>query len=89
MSVHDDPRKKATPPAKPHTASYKQGSKNSINKEGGKVCRKNALFQNNSHKANPLDYLIDSEAKPRQKKEHKVDPFMIRQAKLAAAKAAK
>lgn len=85
MSIHDDPRKKATPPAKPKTASYKQGSKNAVNKSGGKTGRKNMLNQRNAHEVNPLSYLLDCEAKPR-KKEHKVDPFMIRQAKLLAAK---
>jgi len=82
--MKDDPDKKATPPAKPHTAKYKQGSKNAINKEGGKVCRKNALFQHNAHDDNPLSALLKSETKPRKDKTPRLDPFMVRQAKLKA-----
>lgn len=82
--MHDDPRKKATPPAEPHTAKYKQGSKNSINKEGGKVCRKNAMFQHNEHDMNPLQALIKSEHKGKKAKTPRLDPYMVRQAKLKA-----
>lgn len=88
--MQDDPRKKATPPAKPHTARYKQGHKNSINKEGGKVCSKNLLFQDNAHKLSPLQALIqeEQERKPRKaKREPRLDPFMVRQAKLKAKQA--
>ena len=86
--MQDDPRKKATPPAQPHTARYKSGNKSKVTKNGGKVGRKNLLTQANEHSANPLQALLESERKePRKGQQHKVDPFMVRQAKLKARNA--
>lgn len=86
MSKYDDVRKPVKV-LKPNedTAAYKGGNKTEVTK--GNPHRK-SLFAGD-RPLNPMLECINAEAKPRQKKEHKVDPFMIRQAKLAAAKAAK
>lgn len=82
--MQDDPRKKATPPAKPHTASYKSGRKTEVTSNGGKIGRKNLLTQDNAHLDNPLSAMVKGEQKKYKGKEPRLDPFMVRQAKLKA-----
>lgn len=84
MEKFDDTDKKAKPLSTPKTAAFKKSSKNEFNTDGGKTGRKNALNQHNAHEANPLAALINSERKGSRKADHKVDPYMIRQAKLKA-----
>ena len=84
MSNFDDVRKPVKV-LKPNedTAAYKKGSKTEVSK--GSPSSK-SIFAG-SRALNPLLECIKLEAKPRKaKREHKVDPFMVRQAKLAAKK---
>ena len=83
MSIYDDVRKPVKV-LKPNedTAAYKKGSKTEVSK--GSPSRK-SLFAGD-RALNPMIECMKAEAKPRKVKTHKVDPFMVRQAKLLAAK---
>lgn len=82
--VHDDPRKLAKPIKPDHTAKYKQGNKTAL--ETGAHAHNKSIF--NADK--PVNPMIECEReeqrrKPRKaKREHRIDPFMVRQAKLKA-----
>lgn len=93
MAEYDDTDKKAKPLKSPVTVSYKSSSKNAICKTGGKdTNRKNAMFQHNEHQISPLEALINGRntGKHKSKKaKHTVDPYMVRLAKMQAAKQAK
>jgi hypothetical protein len=84
MSKHDDVRRKVTVLKSPENASFKGGSKTA--QTNVKARGRNSIF-NGTRNKNPLDYLLDSEKPKGKKQQTKVDPWMIRQAKLKAAKA--
>ena len=81
MSKYDDVRRKVTPVKAPADASFKTG-KNTA-QTNVKATGRNSVF-NGSRPRNPLDYLLESEKTKGKKKQTKVDPWMIRQAKLKA-----
>lgn len=85
MSKYDDVRKPVQV-LKPNekTVAYKQGSKTEVSNASDQY--KRSIF-NGSRPMNPMLECIEAETpKVKAKKEHKVDPFMVRQAKLLAAK---
>ena len=87
MSKYDDGSKLAKPISiKVKTAKYKQASRNAIISEGKEIVGRKSAFNGNEYGLNPEQVLIKAQHRPRKNKEHKVDPFMVRQAKLAAAK---
>ena len=85
MSKYDDVRKPVQvlkPDQK--TVAYKQGNKTEVSNAADQY--KRSVF-NGSRPMNPMLECIEAETpKKKAKKEHKVDPFMVRQGKLAAAK---
>lgn len=86
MSKYDDVRKPVQV-LKPNekTVAYKQGNKTEVSNAADQY--KRSVF-NGSRPKNPMLECIEAETPKRKaKKDHKVDPFMIRQAKLKAAKA--
>ncbi len=89
MTVKDDGSKLAKPMSnKVKTAKYKQGHKNAVISEGREIVGRKSAFNGNEFGLNPEQALMSAERKPRKAKQHKVDPFMVRQAKLLAAKQA-
>lgn len=88
MSKYDDGSKLAKPISiKVKTARHKQSSKNAVISEGREIVGRHSAFNSNDYGLNPEVALMKAQAKPRKaKKEHKIDPFMVRQAKLKAAK---
>lgn len=84
MSKYDDVRKPVQV-LKPNeeSAAYKKGSKTEVSK--GNPHSKSVF--SGSRPLNPMIECMNAEKPSKKaKKEHKVDPFMVRQAKLLAAK---
>jgi hypothetical protein len=80
--MYDDTDKKAKELKPEVTVKYKGSRKNAITKHGGKIGRKSAMVGNPMGQ-NPLNILTAT--KPRKKVGHKIDPYMVRQAKLLEA----
>lgn len=85
--IHDDPRKLAKPIKAPHTAEYKQGKRT----ECQTTCNTSykSIF-NGSKAINPCLELEIAEAahkKGKKAKTPRLDPYMVRQAKLRASHA--
>jgi hypothetical protein len=86
MSKYDDGSKLAKPmTTKQKTARYKKSPKNAVISEGHDIPARKSAFQMTEFGINPERAAMKAEQRPRKaKKESKVDPFMVRQAKLKA-----
>ena len=79
-SKYDDERKLGRPLKAPSSAHFKTGKKTQVSKNTGSH---KSVFQGNRSGTNPLSILMAQET-PKQKRQPKVDAYMVRMAKLKA-----